>query len=158
VCFFIYPSPSPSPPLVTRCYARGQRQFNSAPSTSSDIVLCCSIFRAVYGKSANEDDRRYSSPTAGLSQPSCIPRLRPEFFSSHFFQAFLTQRTYHAQLLTFCFFINKRVFATLVIRRFVHLRSVYLNSYRFPLAQARSSTPLNSLGDFMKLKRETWKH
>ncbi|THH06755.1 hypothetical protein EW145_g3862, partial [Phellinidium pouzarii] len=46
---------------------------------------------AVYGKAA-EEERRYPSPTASLPHSSCIPRLRPDFFRSPFFSAFLIQR------------------------------------------------------------------
>ncbi|KAI5122045.1 hypothetical protein M0805_006030 [Coniferiporia weirii] len=42
---------------------------------------------AVYGKAADEE-RRYSPPT----HSTCIPKLRPEFFGSPFFRAFLIQR------------------------------------------------------------------
>ncbi|KAL5490268.1 hypothetical protein ACEPAI_5101 [Sanghuangporus weigelae] len=124
-------NPSAGLPACSNCQERGLKCVDEFAEVKAVKLLRrgrrLQQVEAVYGKSAIDDDRRYVPLGAGV--PQCIPRLRPEFFSSPFFHAFLTQRP--------------------IIDPFEF-------SYRFLKAQDGNLTALGSTGQLICLVLSVW--
>lgn len=89
-------NPSAGYSVCSNCQERGLRCVDEFAEVKAVKLLRrgrrLQQVEAVYGKPVIDDERRFMSLATGVPQSSLIPRLRPEFLSSSFFQAFLTQR------------------------------------------------------------------
>lgn len=134
----------PSPPFLWCAYSSDEfQEIKAVKALRRGRRL--QVVEAVYGKQSCDDLRR---PLTG-PHPSCIPRLRSEFFSSPFFQAFITQRAF----IVLLFFLITPLVETVPVGPIIDLHEI---SLRFLEAHNGNTDALGVTGQLLCMVLAAW--